>query len=1035
MTGEIIFVLGDYLPTYYEAGIAIYSQATKPKSPKMDIAIKAYAKSLTTAWENSFGEKHVLSRSNVVNKLEKLVDHYYNNVYNIWHRDSKKHQTDKKFSSIRCINKLWRFKTIDFGPLNNKKLFSIDSLLDIGRDTCKLTGAEKWFYEDQQNERRHRLSEDIDDEWVAEQAYLAEQAKLQQEHQLELVEDNFTDTEEVNDLDLNVSCTRSGKRRVLTDDQFTQTEEIIIPKVKIRNNKNCTTAIKSTCVQVSVNCGISAEMSTVAVQTFFKGILDQDVYLTKEEAISKDPSLAAYRKTEESVAPMKRRKLEASLKGKTPVTKDDYLPYRNVLPSPKTINDYKQLSAVQEESDAASCLYHMPSNINCTLHYDTTSRCKIDGEWPAIIFSFANGKRFTLRPLFFAYEDRSQIVLLLAETYRRLAVCITFTLSADISVSDVAKQLWEKTTVIMTDSVEKNLKIEDGIADALGSSYKPIHTLCKAHTVEALDRSNIAVLAKMENKIKLRQAFESLNPSVKSFLRGEKSVAISAIKSVLNFVSHDKSATSTNQADLFDYVLQREKKIKHMSLFQERRFTKLGYSCASILDALPFIRMVLNETHLCNQHTEIVQMFLDSELLLSELGALAYFTYKVSFPLLYAIEISTQDDLCQILPKLHMDLLTGSLDTLNAYVIEHRHMKIKAPSTELEEELVTQMCFDAAKVIELQCGREYGFGKMSNISANIRATQIHKLPVDQRRQMCITSNIPAERNLAIFDKRCTVAKYRNYKFKAKTIRNAMVLHGSSFQNTPNKILKVVAANLDKREKVWTDQQMILHKQKIEEKIRLAEKQGQYTNKLLTQCKSWNGPITSVEELNVILKGKPNAEEIVKTELTYYRNTHRSEVIASPNLFKLNKVSHEERLTNLCILLGGMSNTVTRLPDNRDALSALRENSEGGCDEELSILQVNDTCVTLWLEGSTKQWYIGYCKEVNDNGTFEVDHIHRVKSNSNLIWKFPFRSDLCNVHPEQVLKCDVVGEWDCSNDRNMTFTLKNHEIIDSMFADL
>ena len=133
-------------------------------------------------------------------------------------------------------------------------------------------------------------------------------------------------------------------------------------------------------------------------------------------------------------------------------------------------------------------------------------------------YNFQFCKRFTLRPLFFAYEDRSQIVLLLAETYRRLAVCITFTLSADISVSDVAKQLWEKTTVIMTDSVEKNLKIEDGIADALGSSYKPIHTLCKAHTVEALDRSNIAVLAKMENKIKLHQTLESLNPSVKSFL-------------------------------------------------------------------------------------------------------------------------------------------------------------------------------------------------------------------------------------------------------------------------------------------------------------------------------------------------------------------------------------------------------------------------------------------------------------------------------------------------------------------------------------
>ena len=51
------------------------------------------------------------------------------------------------------------------------------------------------------------------------------------------------------------------------------------------------------------------------------------------------------------------------------------------------------------------------------------------------------------------------------------------------------------------------------------------------------------VLANMENQIKFCQALESINPAVKSFLRGEKSVATSAIKSILNFVSHDKSAT------------------------------------------------------------------------------------------------------------------------------------------------------------------------------------------------------------------------------------------------------------------------------------------------------------------------------------------------------------------------------------------------------------------------------------------------------------------------------------------------------------
>ena len=37
-------------------------------------------------------------------------------------------------------------------------------------------------------------------------------------------------------------------------------------------------------------------------------------------------------------------------------------------------------------------------------------------------------------------------------------------------------------------------------------------------------------------------------------------------------------------------------------------------------------------------------------------------------------------------------------------------------------------------------------------------------------------------------------------------------------------------------------------------------------KLLEKCKSWGGPVTSVEELSSILKSKP---DIVRTELAYY----------------------------------------------------------------------------------------------------------------------------------------------------------------------
>ena len=85
---------------------------------------------------------------------------------------------------------------------------------------------------------------------------------------------------------------------------------------------------------------------------------------------------------------------------------------------------------------------------------------------PLLIFS--NKQRFLLRPLFFAYEDRENIVRLIVETYERLAL----TLSVDEEVV-TPRELWEKTTAIMTDSVNKNLKKEDGVAAALKTNRKP----------------------------------------------------------------------------------------------------------------------------------------------------------------------------------------------------------------------------------------------------------------------------------------------------------------------------------------------------------------------------------------------------------------------------------------------------------------------------------------------------------------------------------------------------------------------------------
>ena len=247
-------------------------------------------------------------------------------------------------------------------------------------------------------------------------------------------------------------------------------------------------------------------------------------------------------------------------------------PYRDVFPSARNLNDYKELLAAQAEVDAANALFTMPSNVRCTWHYDTTSFCKIDRELPSIIFSFSDKQRYVLRPVNFAYKNRTQIISLLLETYKRLTRLVN---GNNEEQRTTVKELWEKTKIIMTVSVEKNLHIENGIATAFGSSHIPLHLLCKAHSIEALYRSNINVLPSFESSLYFREELESINPGVKSFLRVEKLVVLCAIKSILSFVSHDKLSSSTNLAELFDYVPQKENEVKHLPLYKNDALTNL----------------------------------------------------------------------------------------------------------------------------------------------------------------------------------------------------------------------------------------------------------------------------------------------------------------------------------------------------------------------------------------------------------------------------------------------------------------------------
>ena len=134
------------------------------------------------------------------------------------------------------------------------------------------------------------------------------------------------------------------------------------------------------------------------------------------------------------------------------------------------------------------------------------------------------------------------------------------------------------------------------------------------------------------------------------------------------------------------------------------------------------------------------------------------------------------------------------------------------------------------------------------------------------------------------------------------------------------------------------------KKKLEEKLKKISKAKDYTKKLLQNCKSQGGPCTTFEELQKILKKKCDQDvHIVKTELACQAHTHKADKLGRPDLFRLNGISHEEKVTYLAILLSEYSisaRTIADLPTNDDVIAVLEGSTTEQQSNEPSNLKVN-----------------------------------------------------------------------------------------------
>ena len=127
----------------------------------------------------------------------------------------------------------------------------------------------------------------------------------------------------------------------------------------------------------------------------------------------------------------------------------------------------KHEQALERECDAAKALTNKKSNEKVILHFESTTWRKIDGDWPSLILNIRSpsnvSNKFTLRQLFFVFQDCQSISKMIVETLYRLPITVTTT----------SKFIRELIDGFMTDSVTKNLQVEHIVNEELGSDYIP----------------------------------------------------------------------------------------------------------------------------------------------------------------------------------------------------------------------------------------------------------------------------------------------------------------------------------------------------------------------------------------------------------------------------------------------------------------------------------------------------------------------------------------------------------------------------------
>ena len=266
------------------------------------------------------------------------------------------------------------------------------------------------------------------------------------------------------------------------------------------------------------------------------------------------------------------------------------------------------------------------------------------------------------------------------------------------------------------------------------------------------------------------------------------------------------------------------------------------------------------------------------------------------------VQKTDQGTLVTMLPQLYNDLKDNKTDTLKDYHMEWTHVNMQSlsPMSDLDHFLLKEMPKDAAVGVHLQCHRKYW-----NVTSGTeyRATELHKLSAAERKGLP-SHNIAAEVYLGKFGYLASLSAERSNRFfKGKRIRDDLTSLCVIVENVDNSTLKIMKC-LDEMEITWTSSKKERKKEYLLQNVLKKQRNNDLIDQLLIKCKEHKGPVTSFEELNSLVKSKPNKlKQILSQEVHYQKLTHLQDFAARKSLYKINSIDEKDLIENLTIILG------------------------------------------------------------------------------------------------------------------------------------